>query len=482
MPAKLTLNKLAENLILESKVPFSSDDFEKIIQEKWEQKIPVSTLKRLKKKLSLHNNLIGTDSREFLPISMILQKIHNLSLSIPLGKFEVEKKGFFPGHRLIPFIANHKKESDLTFLDTEGNEIKKEKVPLRIEDIVGYYQYSSPAYFPDEIKLNNWALEKSSLLITTWDLSQIIYQNQLQEGDFLLIKLVNYEKGVFSIQPCHKNDMSIGRLKIRALFVEMEATLSKFCEADSFCTIGLEKQLLYTLYNMDKNLLNIPAFSLTDFLDSLTELEVAACEEGGGKLVPGSRNYSSQSIYKEKPRISKGETGSLDKIFHDLKLAFNKAEFISILYTVMASKVYKLESVFNILFGGEGKLFHDQNQNEVFYSYLRRLLKKVTADLEQPESIVTTTLRNQTVGIKLSLIGILRFLEENDVGLKDLPSDLLEKIHDLDHFCRETLTHLADRSVIADLKFIHDARLAIKIILPHAASLEEEVYSQLGFY
>ena len=51
MPAKLTLNKLAENLILESKVPFSSDDFEKIIQEKWEQKIPVSTLKRLKKKL-----------------------------------------------------------------------------------------------------------------------------------------------------------------------------------------------------------------------------------------------------------------------------------------------------------------------------------------------------------------------------------------------------------------------------------------------
>ena len=482
MPAKLTLNRLAESLILESKVPFSSDDFEKRIQAKWQQKIPLSTLKRLKKKLSLHNNLIGTNSKEFLPIPMILKKIDNLSLSIPLGRFEVEKKEFFPGHRLIPFIANDKKESDLTFIDIEGNKIDKQKVPLRIEDIVGYYQYSSPAYFPDEIKLNNWALEKSSLLITTWDISKIIHQNQLKEGDYLLINLVNYEQGIFSIQSCHKNSMRIGRLKIRALFVAMEATLSKFCVADSFCTIGLEKQLLYTLYNIDKNLLNVPALSLTDFLDSLTELEVAACEEGGGKLVPGSRNYSRQSVYKEKPRVSKGETGSLDKIFHDLKLAFNKAEFISILYTVMASKVYKLESVFNVLFGGEGKVFHNQNQNEVFYNFLRRLLKKVTADLKKPESIVITTLRNQTVGIKLSLIGILRFLEENEVGLKDLPSDLLEKIHDLDHFCRETLTHLADRSVIADLKFIHDARLAIKIILPHAASLEEEVYSQLGFY
>jgi hypothetical protein len=42
---------------------------------------------------------------------------------------------------------------------------------------------------------------------------------------FLLIKLVNYEKGVFSIHPCHTNDMSIGRLKISALFVDVEATL-----------------------------------------------------------------------------------------------------------------------------------------------------------------------------------------------------------------------------------------------------------------
>ena len=158
MPAKLTLNRLAESLILESKVPFSSDDFEKRIQEKWQQKIPVSTLKRLKKKLSLHNNLIGPNSREFLPIPMILQKMHTLSLSIPLGKFEVEKKRFFPGHRLIPFIANDKKESDLTFLDLEGHEIQEQKVPLPIEDIVGYYQYSSPTYFPDEIKLNKKVL------------------------------------------------------------------------------------------------------------------------------------------------------------------------------------------------------------------------------------------------------------------------------------------------------------------------------------
>ena len=76
----------------------------------------------------------------------------------------------------------------------------------------------------------------------------------------------------------------------------------------------------------------------------------------------------------------------------------------------------------------------------------------------------------------------LNLVHKLHMPLAYLPPDLLEKIHDLDHFCQETLTRLADRSEIPELKFIYEARLAIKIILPHAATLREEIYSQLGFY
>jgi hypothetical protein len=482
MPAKLTLNKLAENLILKSNTSFTSADFEKKILALWHHEIPTSTLKRLKKKLSSHNDLIETNGNCFLPIPLALQKIKNLPLSIRLNSFEINNKVFLPGHRLIPFISNKKKEPDLTFLYSESNEIAKQKLPFLIEDIVPYYQYSSPVHFPDEIKLNNWALEKSSLLVTAWDISHIIKKNKLEEGDFISIKLVDYEKGIFQVQPCYKRTMYLARLKMRSLFLSMETTLKKLCTLDSFCSMGIEKQVLYTLYQIDKKLLNVPAFSFVDFIESLTELEVVGCEAGGGRLVPGSNNYHNNLVCEEKPRVSKGETGSLDRIFYDLKLAFNKDEFVSILYTVIGSEAYKLESVFNILFWGEGKVFSNNNQQEVFYKHLRKLLKKIYSDLKQPESKVISNLRDQTVSIKLSLIEILRFLEKNEVGLKDLPQDLLDKIHDLDHFCRETLSRLADRSVIPDLKFIHDARLTIKIIFPHAASLEEEIYSQLGFY
>ena len=179
MPAKLTLNKLAENLILKSSTSFSSDDFEKRILETWHQEIPISTLNRLKKKLSTHNYLIETIGNDFLPIPVALQKLKNLPLSIRLNSFEINKKIFFPGHRLIPFISNKKQESDLTFLYLEGKEISKQKLPFLIEDIIPYYQYSSPVHFPDEIKLNNWALAKSSLLVTAWDITHITHQNKL---------------------------------------------------------------------------------------------------------------------------------------------------------------------------------------------------------------------------------------------------------------------------------------------------------------
>ena len=102
-----------------------------------------------------------------------------------------------------------------------------------------------------------------------------------------------------------------------------------------FVPWGLKNRFSAPFINMDKNLLNVPAFSLVDFIESLTELEVVGCEEGGGRLVPGSKNHLNKPTYEEKPRISKGETGSLDKIFLDLKVAFTKDEFVSILYTVM---------------------------------------------------------------------------------------------------------------------------------------------------
>jgi hypothetical protein len=152
------------------------------------------------------------------------------------------------------------------------------------------------------------------------------------------------------------------------------------------------------------------------------------------------------------------------------------------LYTVMASDKYKLEAVFFLLFGGQGDLFKDKKQHEVFYGYLRELLFKICEDLKNRESHLIAGLREQCVDLKLSLVGVLRFLEDQEVGLEDLPADLLNQIIELDHFCNDALHQFADRERPPDLKFVREVRIALKVVLPQLSIVEEEVYSRLAIY
>lgn len=480
--SRLTLQRLADNLIREWRKPFNADDFAEKIQQNWSRKISDTTLKRLKRKLSLHDHLIGIDPNGYLPYQAVFAKIGHIPLYVTLGKFEMARKIFLAGHRLIPFISSDLDESDLTLLGPDGNPIPKRKQSFLIEDVIHKFQYSGSRHFPDDIQVNEWLPGKSSLLVTVWDIGALVADLKCRQGDALFINLVDYDKGIFKVSLCSKNLLRSSRLRTRSLNRALEAAILQWCEEDEFSSSRLEKQLLRALFFMKEEFLSIPGFSLVDFLESARDLTVVDHEEGGLQLVPMHKADEYQPVRVEAPRVPKGKTGSLDAIFRDLGLAFTELEFRSILYTVMSTENYGVESAFQMLFGGEGKLFYSKNQHDIFYQYLRKMLMGICEDLKKPESRLISDLRNEIVGVKLSLIGILRFLEKNSIGLQDLPQELLDEVIDLDHFCGETLSQFAYRPSLPELKFVQEARLALKIILPHVELLEEEVYQRLGFY
>ena len=231
--------------------------------------------------------LIAIDSL-FSPVKKVSFKVDSTregdALDYDKLMMQVETNGTVAAEDAVAFAARIFQDQLSMFVNFEDpKEIPKQKQPFPIEDIIRYYQYSGPNHFPDEIQVNDWVPEKSSLVVTAWDLSQIIQQHKLKEGDVLLINLIDYKKGIFRVQPCHKKELYLARLKMRSLFTSMEAALSILCVNDSFCSAGLEKQLLSTLYHTEHSLLQVPAFSLTDFLETLTDLVVATCDEGGGK-------------------------------------------------------------------------------------------------------------------------------------------------------------------------------------------------------
>jgi len=482
MPRKPTLQNDIDNLIRESQSPFTVEDFASEVEKRWRKKMSKTSLNHLKRKLSDHKYIIGTDANDFLPYSAVLEKVQHIPLLVHLGKFEVDRKILIPGHRMIPFVSNDHTERDLIFLDPDGEEIPRLKKKFYIEEVIHFYQYAGESHFPDDINVNEWMPGKSLVMTTAWDMGKMFSAYKCKPEDGLLIKLIDYDRGTFQIQPLSKSQVRSRQLNIRFLNVALESSLVRLYGGEELEVSSLEKQILRAFFSLEEKFLDAPAFSLTDFLESLKELGVVSFEEGKVQLVPKWKSETMGHVKEEIGRVPKGDKGSLEEIFQDLGLPFHEWEFISILYSVMASDKFKIESVFNLLFGGQGELFLNKQQHDAFYQMLRDLLHGICADLKQPESSLIRDLRCKSVEVKLSLIGILRFLEENKVGLQDLPSETLNQIMDLDHFCTETLRKFAVWSDPPDLKFVRDVRMALKIILPHLGQLEDEVYSRLGFF
>jgi hypothetical protein len=483
MNKKRTLKTITDEVIRESESLCNAEEILTEIKTRWRRKIAPATLDRLRQGLDHHQYLIGVDENDYLPYPAVMERLDHIALCIPMGKMELQRHRFFPGHRLVPFISHELKESQIIFKDPEGRDLPRLRESFLIEEVLHYYQYSASPHFPNDIHFNEGAPGKSSLTVPVWDFSEFLANHPCKTGDLLKVRLLDYEHGIFEISVCPKAEWCKDRLRNRAQNIALEKILEEHCDNPLFEKDGLEKQLLRGLLSLQIKSEEITAiFNFTEFIESVESLTLLGGKEEGVRLAPMRHALPNQYLCEEAVRQPKGEMGSLKAIFDDLGLAVNADEFKAILYTIMGSENYQLESVFDLIFGGEGKLFYDKKQHAAFYQHLRELLLNICEDLKKPESQVVTQLRDQAVGAKLRLIALLRYLEKKDLGLKDLPVEILEHIVDIDHFCGQALESFADRDALPQIKILQDTRLALKIVDPHLSRLEEDIYHRLDVY
>ena len=482
MSSKMTLQTLAENLIRESREPFSVDEYVDAIQKRWRRRIAPATLDSLKQTLANHSHVIEADGESFIPYPAVLDRIGHLPLEMRLGKMELERRLMIPGHHLVPFISPDLEEEELTFLDPEGREIPKKKHSFFIEDVINHYQYAHEIHFPYQIKVNQWMPGKSMLSLTVWDVSDLLAQLEFHPEDRLKIKLMDYDQGLFVLEPYPQAQWRADRLRLRSLHVALEQQLLDELEGAGDKALSLEKQVLLGLFALEPGLLDAPVFSLTQFLESAPKISVMRNEDAGVYLAKEGDSPVKTYALEAERTVPKGRTGSLQEIFEDMGLAFSELEFKAILYSMMGTEEFDLEGVFDLLFGAKKDCLYDEKQHQAFYRLLRKMLDLICDELKGPEPKLVSELRSKIVYMKLRLVEMLRYIEAQQVSIEDLPEEVLEQMADLDGFCLEGLHHLSDRPEPPDLKVIHDLRLALQMIQPNLDYLEETIFYRLGVY
>ena len=76
----------------------------------------------------------------------------------------------------------------------------------------------------------------------------------------------------------------------------------------------------------------------------------------------------------------------------------------------------------------------------------------------------------------------MKFLEHKEIGLADLPFEILDQVIEMDQFCSESLIFFEESRRPIPIQKIKDIQLALKIIGPKLAELEEEIYNNLGVF
>jgi hypothetical protein len=481
MAGRLTLKKLTDNLIKEATAPFSADDFSRMIRDHWRRKISSTTLERLTGKLAEHRHIIGLESNDFLPYRAVLDKIVHIPMEIPISSLELHEKILIPGYRLIPVISTDLDEENITLLDPKGNEIPKKKKKFLLEEIIEFYQYSNAGHFPDHININEQIPGKSSLSVTVWQMEEVFKGFQAKPRS-LLIKLIDYDQGIMQVHPHCNISQNKNKLKARSLNIALEQSLLDHLNRRASPSEDLEKQLLRAFYSIDPKFLSVPSFSVKHFLESSQKISVVGCEWGQPRFV-SSTNSNDLAFHLEiSPKKSLGRLGSLDEIFEDLGLPFNSIEFTAILRAVLTRKTCSLEVLVDMLFSGKGDLFHNAKQEDRFYQLLREMMIPLYKEMEDPEPKTIVELRSQAVSVKLRLIKALKFLEYKEIGLADLPFEILDQIIEMDQFCAESLIFFEESQHPIPIQRIKDIQLALKIISPKLSILEEEIYNDLSVF
>ena len=424
--------------------------------------------------------MIGDDGKEFLPFGVVLKKMNYIPLAVPLTGLELQRKILIPGYRLIPYLSSNIPENEIVLLDETGKEIPQLKCAFSLEDVFELYRYSNEKHFPDDIKINEWLPGKSSLALIAWDILRL--RTGKGRAEDLLVELVDYETGVFCVKPYSRLEQKRNLLKVRRLNIALEEILVELGQDHHFASLGLEKQLLKAFYHLPVDILDVPAFSLRYFLESLSKLSVVGCEWGAPRFISSGKFQRYEYTLETASRQSRGKCDNLDNIFQDLDLPFNCIEFKAILRNTLIRNTLNMEELVDLLFGGKGDLFFNRRQEEIFYQLLRRQMRAMYIEIESPEPKAITDLREQTVQVKLSLIRILKYLEAHDIELSELPLELLDLVIELDGFSLDSLTFLEETEGPTNLKRVRDLQLAHKIIKPKLASLEGEVYHGLSFY
>jgi len=359
------------------------------------------------------------------------------------SEIEIDADILFPGHRFCVFSENEIFPSEITLLDGDEDLNVREYIhevtdlmPFHIllgsEQIFDYFIADNPK----NKALLEGKVSHKKVTLNVFDLKEFYAKNNFTSGDALLVKIKDWDEGVFSFTYLSGMDRRSSEVKtwINELGSAVEMVIDRFEEY-----LEIPDQLRWAFFTAGDLLWGKNAASLDEFYRQTDRIEINFSNATHAIL---SRKITAQTGDMEIPEdvgISRGKIASLGELLEDVDSPLKAIEIDGYIMSQFYLGTPDFDSFFRRCFGMKKLSFADDAQEIIFLNYLEDRWETISSQYNLHDDRPKAQLREQILEFIDERLELLESLKSMDIDPKQLPEKEIKKMAEVSVYFIELL-------------------------------------------
>ncbi len=434
-------NKLEEtlfNYLAEIHTPFTMGDFFKGTALKRTQKneLEISDMIQSTEYFVLHK-------KKFYPRDSFLKPI---PLRIAPTQLELERGILIPGHRIMPFHPFGVMIDDVTF-QYKGKPIKTKVMAFKMAELQIYFSLMDMQKIPIH-NIEAILDENADLEINVLDMHSFYQEHHFDMGDSIIVKSVNFLDGIFSIQYDSLDNFQDNVFHVQQIDRKFLESLKQIIQT-KLVFPNVEKQLLYTYFNMRDESWTVPGTALGPLLHQNPDIIFSALPNGRTIFHLSDQDFEDLDAYPDFADYAGHENqendfSSIDGILRYLDNNNDAVVVRALLLEMITQKKrYNYSTIEKYLFEDLPKPYMPKELRDLFQFLVREEFQFLKKSFNPSLAFLPiTTARQKILEVLLQISIFLRSLDSQRVQLEKLPKNEMMHLMELDRALVEVLYHL----------------------------------------
>jgi hypothetical protein len=370
------------------------------------------------------------------------------------NEIEIDNNILFPGHRFCAFCSeeifpseiklsqeNSKKGIAAKEFSWNVTELMPCHILLGSEQIFDYFVADNPA---NKALLDN-KTNKRKVYLTVFDLKNFYAKNNFTSGDALLVKVKDWEKGIFTFSYLSGNERRNSKVKewINEFGRALEMVIDRFEEY-----LEIPDQLRWAFFMGDDLLWGKDGGSLDEFYLQSERIEINFSNASHTVLSRKITSTDNEEDFEipQNVGISRGRVDSLKELLKDVNSPLRAVEIDAYIMSYCYQNNVDFDHFFRRCFGMRKLSFADDAQEVIFLNYLEDRWETIFSKYNPEEDKIKAPLREQVLEYIDERLELFESQQSMDISTEQLPEAEMKKLAEVGIYFTELLEVLNSES------------------------------------